>query len=64
MSDSAGSLLARDRRVIGMEGGDARRVLQGIVTSDVERMAADRLVYAALLTPQGKYLFDFFLLDG
>ncbi|HUF57065.1 MAG TPA: folate-binding protein [Thermohalobaculum sp.] len=65
MSDSAGALLAEDRRVLTMEGADARRVLQGIVTNDVERMAPDRLVYAALLTPQGKYLFDFFLFpDG
>ena len=61
MSESAGSIVARDRRVLTMQGGDARRVLQGVVTSDVDRMAPDRLVYAALLTPQGKYLFDFFL---
>lgn len=53
-----------DRTVIIMTGGDVRDVLQNIVTNDVDQVAPGRLVYAALLTPQGKYLFDFFLLDG
>lgn len=53
------------RGVLRMSGPDARAVLQGIATNDVETVAADRAVYAALLTPQGKYLFDFFLVaDG
>ena len=61
MTANAGALIARDRSVLRMEGGDARTVLQGIVTNDMDRLGPDRLVYAALLTPQGKYLFDFFL---
>ena len=61
MTASAGVLIARDRRVLKMKGEDARTVLQGIVTNDIDRLAPDRMVYAALLTPQGKYLFDFFL---
>jgi folate-binding protein YgfZ len=52
------------RAVLRLTGGAAREVLQGVVTSDVGRVAPGRAVYAALLTPQGKYLFDFFLLDG
>ena len=52
------------RAVLRMTGGDAREVLQGVVTNDIDRLAPGRAVYAALLTPQGKYLFDFFLLDG
>jgi folate-binding protein YgfZ len=47
-----------------MAGAAARDVLQGVVTNDVGRLAPGRAVYAALLTPQGKYLFDFFLLDA
>ncbi|MEM0988261.1 MAG: folate-binding protein [Pseudomonadota bacterium] len=53
-----------DRGVIAFEGSDARDVLQGVVTSDVDALAPGRAVYTALLTPQGKYLFDFFLIDG
>ena len=52
------------RTVLAMFGADARGVLQGVVTNDVEQIGPGRAVYAALLTPQGKYLSDFFLLDG
>ncbi|KAE9630454.1 CAF17-like 4Fe-4S cluster assembly/insertion protein YgfZ [Parasedimentitalea maritima] len=49
------------RRILRLSGPDTRSFLQGLVTNDVEKI--DRgLVYAALLTPQGKYLADFFLL--
>ena len=54
-----------DRRaMLRMVGGDVRDVLQGVVTNDVTRLAPGKAIYSALLTPQGKYLFDFFLLDG
>ncbi len=52
------------RTVLRMEGAAARDVLQSVVTNDVGRLAPARAVYAALLTPQGKYLFDFFLVDA
>jgi len=52
------------RRILRLSGPDTRDFLQGLVTNDVEKLR-DGLVYAALLTPQGKYLADFFLLaDG
>ncbi len=53
--------VAADRGCLAMTGADAAAVLQGVVTNDVDAVAAERAVYAALLTPQGKYLFDFFL---
>ncbi len=40
------------------------RFLQGLVTNDVTRLVEAGILYAALLTPQGKYLTDFFLLEG
>jgi folate-binding protein YgfZ len=52
------------RAMLRMTGGAAREVLQGVVTNDVDRLGPGRALYAALLTPQGKYLFDFFLLAG
>lgn len=45
-----------DRAVIRLSGEDVRGFLQGLVTSDV---AAELPVWAGLLTPQGKCLFDF-----
>lgn len=57
-------LHATDRAVLRVAGPDARDFLQGLVTNDVRRLD-DGPVYAALLSPQGKYLFDFFLVaDG
>lgn len=48
------------RRILRLHGADARSFLQGLVTNDVARVDHG-LVYAAMLTPQGKYLADFFL---
>ena len=51
---------AGKRRVLRLAGGDVRDFLQGLVSNDVARL--DRgLVYAAMLTPQGKLIADFFL---
>jgi folate-binding protein YgfZ len=55
---------ARDRAVLRVGGPEARDFLQGLVSNDIRGI--DRgAVYAAMLTPQGKYLFDFICLaDG
>jgi len=53
---------AADRRVVTVEGADSLTFLQGLVTNDVLRLGkAPGIVWAALLTPQGKYLADFFI---
>ncbi|NUB43141.1 folate-binding protein YgfZ [Fertoebacter nigrum] len=52
---------ATDRRLVALTGADALPFLQGLVTNDVLRLAAPGLVWTALLTPQGKYLADFFV---
>lgn len=48
-----------DRAVIALSGPEAKSFLQGLVTNDVTNIAPDRPAYGALLTPQGKILFDF-----
>ncbi|SDD12799.1 YgfZ/GcvT domain-containing protein [Ruegeria marina] len=48
------------RRILRLTGSEAESFLQGLVTNDVRKLDAG-LVYAALLSPQGKYLADFFL---
>lgn len=53
------------RAVIEVSGDDRMSFLQGLVSNDVEQVAPGRAVWAALLTPQGKWLADFFILsDG
>jgi folate-binding protein YgfZ len=53
------AIIFPDRGVLRLGGPDARSLLQGLVTADLTRLADDHAVYTALLTPQGKYLFDF-----
>lgn len=50
-----------DRALIRLSGDDVRGFLQGLVTNDAAAIAPDRPVWAALLTAQGKALFDFIL---
>src|SRR5262249_31441180 len=49
--------------ILAVAGPDRRSFLQGLVSNDVEKVAADRAVYAALLTAQGKYLHDFIMIE-
>jgi len=57
--------LLPDRGVIEVAGADRVAFLQGLVSNDVALAAPGRAVWAALLTPQGKWLADFFILaDG
>jgi folate-binding protein YgfZ len=51
------------RGVLAVRGPEARTFLQGLVTNDVTRVNPARAIYAALLTPQGKFLFDFLIAD-
>ena len=57
----ASFVVLEDRGVIAVSGPDRRAFLQGLVSNDVEKVAPDRAVYAALLTAQGKYLHDFIM---
>ncbi len=53
------------RSVIEIAGADRVAFLQGLVSNDVAAAAPGRAIWAALLTPQGKWLADFFILsDG
>ncbi|MGH7067974.1 MAG: YgfZ/GcvT domain-containing protein [Acetobacteraceae bacterium] len=54
-----------ERGVLVISGGDRVAFLQGLVSNDVALVAPGRAVWAALLTAQGKWLADFFILaDG
>ena len=59
-------VLLEERSIIAVGGPEARAFLQGLISNDVNKVTAGRAVYAALLTPQGKFLHEFFIaeLDG
>ncbi len=53
-----------DRAVIAVSGPDARDFLQGLITNDAQRIGPAAPLYAALLSPQGKILFDFLIFES
>ncbi len=52
-----------DRAVVRIIGEDRRTFLQGLVTQDVDRLSPGAAIFSALLTPQGKILFDFMIAE-
>ena len=55
-------VVLEDRGVVSVDGPEAGPFLQGLISNDIERVTDARGIYAALLTPQGKFLHDFFVL--
>jgi folate-binding protein YgfZ len=56
--------LLRDRGVVRVAGEDAGKLLQGTISNDMDLLDRQPAIHAALLTPQGKILFDFFVVKG
>ena len=54
--------ILKDRGIIYISGGDAKEFLQNIVTNDINKVSDTSSCFASLLTPQGKYLFDFIII--
>jgi folate-binding protein YgfZ len=52
------------RALIGLEGPDWRSFLQGLISQDVETLAAGEMRYGALLSPQGRLIDDLFIVGG
>ena len=65
-SPSTGARIAllADRGVVRVAGEDAEKLLQGVITNDMELLSGQPAMHAALLTPQGKMLFDFFVVKA
>jgi len=54
--------ILEDRGVLFIDGADAKDFLQNIITNDINKVSDKRSCFASLLTPQGKFLFDFIIL--
>ena len=57
-------IILKDRGLISITGEDAKDYLQNIITNDINKVSESNSVFAALLSPQGKYLFDFFVIKN
>jgi folate-binding protein YgfZ len=60
MSDNS-HIILHDRGLLKVSGDDALNFLQGLVTNDVSKANPECALYSAMLSPQGKYLYDFFI---
>ena len=57
-------VILEKRGVILVSGEDAKDFLQNIITNDINKVSYKNSVFAALLTPQGKYLNEFFIIQS
>jgi len=51
-----------DRGFIQVNGAEAKGFLQNIVTNDIEKISENYTLFSSIFTPQGKYLYEFFIL--
>ncbi len=57
-------IILENRGLISITGIDAKEYLQNLITNDIGKVSKNNSVFSALLSPQGKYLFDFFIIKN
>tara|TARA_B100000700_G_C15024808_1_gene847610 strand:+ start:1731 stop:2606 length:876 start_codon:yes stop_codon:yes gene_type:complete len=55
-------VLLKERGLISISGTDATDFLQNIITNDIHKVSQENSVYSGIFTPQGKFLFEFFII--
>lgn len=65
MRSLARTLKLENRAIIRLSGPDSKELLQGLITNDINLLTEEMPLYAGLLTPQGKFMFDMIIVaDG
>jgi len=54
----------KKKKIICIKGKDANQFLQGIITNNINKLKNNRIIYSTLLSPQGKFLHDFFVIKN
>ena len=54
--------ILEDRGILFIDGADVKDFLQNIITNDINKVTENRSCFASLLSPQGKFLFDFIII--
>ena len=57
-------ILLQDRGLISISGENAKDFLQNVITNDINKVNVTNTIFSGLFTPQGKYLFEFFLIQS
>ncbi len=53
----------QDRAIIEIKGKDAKKFLQGLISNDINNVSPSKLLYAAMLNAQGRFLYDIFIFE-
>lgn len=51
------------RGVLEIQGEDKAPFLQGLITQDIQHVTPEKAIYTTLLSPQGRFLYDFFIME-
>ena len=57
-------IILENRGLISITGDDAKEFLQNIITNDINKVSKTNSIFSALFSPQGKYLFEFFIVKS
>ena len=56
--------ILKDRGIILVSGKDSKEFLQNIITNDINIVNKDNSIFSGIFTPQGKYLYEFFIVKS
>ncbi len=56
--------ILKDRGIISVFGTDSKEFLQNIITNDINIVNKDNSIFSGIFTPQGKYLYEFFVIKS
>ena len=57
-------IILEDRGLIAIKGSDAKDFLQNIISNDVDKVSESNSIFSGIFTPQGKYLYEFFIIKN
>ena len=55
-------IILEDRGLISISGDDSKEFLQNVITNDIEKVKVDRSIFSGIFSPQGKYMYEFFVI--
>ena len=57
-------IILDSRGLISVTGDDAKEFLQNIISNDIDKISESISIFSAIFNPQGKYLYDFFVIKN
>ena len=57
-------IILEDRGLVAIEGPDAQDFLQNIISNDIKKVTESNSIFSGIFTPQGKYLYEFFIIKN